>query len=553
MDIRKLFIYAGLAVSTYLLILAWNKDYGQPEQELAQTANAVEQQAPSDTPDVSQVQPSAKVDQPQVADNDAPVQKQTYVDGLISVDTDVLQVKIDPRGGEVVEVKLPKYPTSTSNKDNPFTLLERSQRRTYVAQSGLVGANGVDKKGGVRYQTEKTEYTLADGQDALQVVLSTTEDDVVVQKIFTFKPNVYYIDVVYRVSNNSGKDWRAIFYAQIKRDGSTDPSAGSQMGMQSYLGAALTRAENRYEKVSFSDLDDGQFKSREKGGWASMLQHYFLTAWIANPETEHTYNGRKVKGNYIFGFYDDEWLVADGDTAQTGARLYVGPKIQKDLATLAEHLDLTIDFGWLWFLAQPLFWLLDNIHEYVGNWGIAIILLTVLIKAAFFRLSASSYRSMANMRKFAPKMQQIRERHGDNREKLGQEMMALYKKEKINPLGGCLPMLIQMPVFIALYWVLLESVELRQAPFFLWIEDMSVKDPYFILPLLMGLSMFIQMRLNPAPPDPMQAKVMQMMPVVFTVFFLWFPSGLVLYWVVNNILSIAQQYIITKRIESEAS
>jgi len=281
-----------------------------------------------------------------------------------------------------------------------------------------------------------------------------------------------------------------------------------------------------------------------------VLQHYFLAAWVPAQDQPHTYNGRVVKGNNVFGFYSGATTVAPGSVGEVGASLYVGPKTQDRLADIAEHLDLTIDYGWLWWVAQPLFWLLDFIHGFVGNWGVAIIFLTILIKLAFFKLSATSYRSMANMRKVAPKMQEIKEKYGDNREKLGQEMMKLYKEEKINPLGGCLPILVQMPVFIALYWVLMESVELRQAPFFLWIEDMSVMDPYFILPLIMGASMFIQMKLNPTPPDPMQARVMQFMPIIFTIFFLWFPAGLVLYWVVNNILSIAQQYVITKQIEN---
>jgi YidC/Oxa1 family membrane protein insertase len=322
------------------------------------------------------------------------------------------------------------------------------------------------------------------------------------------------------------------------------------MGMQAYLGAALTTKEDRYKKISFSDLEDEAYKSVQDGGWAAMLQHYFLSAWVPSQETQHTYNGRFVKGNYVFGFYDAPMSIAAGDTGNIGAQLYVGPKDQERLETIAPNLNLTVDYGILWFIAQPLFWLLEFIHGFVGNWGVAIILLTVIIKAAFFKLSATSYRSMANMRKVAPKMAEIKEKFGDNREKLGQEMMKLYKEEKINPLGGCLPILVQMPVFISLYWVLMESVELRQAPFFFWIRDMSVMDPYFILPLIMGASMFIQMKLNPTPPDPMQARVMQFMPVIFTVFFLWFPAGLVLYWVVNNVLSIAQQYVITKQIEN---
>ena len=551
MDIRRLIIFAGLAISSYALIMAWNNDYGSTEAPSAsviatQTSDspfagdAPASAAESDTPDVSE-QPLVTTDSPEVA-------KPTG--DLIRIETDVLQVVIDPRGGQVSEVRLPAYPYSIDQQDVPFTLLENSQLRTFVAQSGLLGRDGVDKNGGALYSAESSEYRLEDGQETLQVVLKTTSDKANIEKIFTFTRGNYLIDVRYRVQNTSADAWQGVFYAQLKRDGTPDPSKSSSMGMQAYLGAALTTSEERYKKVAFDDLEDAPFKAVEQGGWAAVLQHYFVSAWVPAQDQQHTYNGRFVKGNYVFGFYDNAVSVAPGETATMGAQLYAGPKIQDRLEEISPNLELVVDYGILWWVAQPLFWLLDFIHDYVGNWGIAIILLTVLIKLAFFKLSAMSYRSMANMRKVAPKMQEIKERYGDNREKLGQEMMKLYKDEKINPLSGCLPILVQMPVFIALYWVLMESVELRQAPFFLWIEDLSIKDPLFILPLLMGLSMFIQMRLNPTPPDPMQARVMQLMPVIFTVFFLWFPAGLVLYWVVNNVLSIAQQYVITKQIEN---
>ncbi len=549
MDIRRTVIFLGLIVSSYFLILAWNDDYGQKNQVTAPieaTAVAENQDAPVTTASADELAEQPAVDAP-VVSTEAKVQPSAE---LIRVDTDVLRLVIDPRGGEIVEVLLPEYPAAVDQKDVPFVLMERNQRRTYVAQSGLLGKDGVDAQGPALYSADATQYKLADGQDELNVVLTTQTEKATVEKVFTFRRGDYLMDVNFRIKNTSAEAWQGVFYAQLKRDNSVDPSKGSQMGMAAYLGAALTTKENRYEKVTFSDLEDGQYKKVEQGGWAAILQHYFLAAWVPAKDVQHTYHGRAVKGNYIFGFYDAPTVVAAGETAEVGASLYVGPKVQDRLAEIADHLDLTVDYGWLWWIAQPLFWLLSFFHGLVGNWGVAIILLTVLIKAAFFKLSATSYRSMANMRKVAPKMQEIKEKYGDNREKLGQEMMKLYKEEKINPLGGCLPILVQMPVFIALYWVLMESVELRQAPFFLWIKDMSVMDPYFILPLIMGASMFIQMKLNPTPPDPMQARVMQFMPVIFTVFFLWFPAGLVLYWVVNNILSISQQYVITKQIEN---
>jgi len=549
MDIRRTVIFLGLIVSSYFLILAWNDDYGQKNQVTAPieaTPFAENQDAPVTTASADELAEQPSVDTP-VVNTAAQAQPSSE---LIHVETDVLRLVIDPRGGEIVEVLLPEYPAAVDQKDVPFVLMERNQRRTYVAQSGLLGKDGVDSQGPALYSADATQYQLAEGQDELSVVLTTQTDKAAVEKVFTFRRGDYLMDVNYRIKNTSAETWQGVFYAQLKRDNSVDPSKGSQMGMAAYLGAALTTKENRYEKVTFSDLEDGEYKKVEKGGWAAILQHYFLAAWVPAKDEQHTYNGRAVKGNYILGFYDAPTVISAGETAEVGASLYVGPKVQGRLAEIAEHLDLTVDYGWLWWIAQPLFWLLSFFHGLVGNWGVAIILLTVLIKAAFFKLSATSYRSMANMRKVAPKMQEIKEKYGDNREKLGQEMMKLYKEEKINPLGGCLPILVQMPVFIALYWVLMESVELRQAPFFLWIKDMSVMDPYFILPLIMGASMFIQMKLNPTPPDPMQARVMQFMPVIFTIFFLWFPAGLVLYWVVNNILSISQQYVITKQIEN---
>lgn len=554
MDIRRILILAGLAVSTYLLIMAWNDDYGQakPRPNNQQiNANKAETNASDENSEAPSVDVAVSSDeQPNVVG--APNVLESKASGeLVDIKTDVLNVSIDLKGGTVVRVELPEYPRSLEQKDVPFVLLENTNATTYVAQSGLLGKDGIDSQGPATFRAEKSQYQLA-GEDKLDVVLVVENAKVKVEKIFSFKKGQYLIDVRYRIYNKSANPWQGVFYAQLKRDNSDDPSSGSQMGMQSYLGAALTTKETRYEKVTFSDLDDGAYKTKAEGGWAAILQHYFLSAWIAAPDEMHTFNGRKVKGNYVFGYFDQPVVIPGGETGEINAQLYVGPKIQNDLEVIAENLDLTVDYGWLWWIAKPIFWLMSQIQALVGNWGLTIILLTLIIKLAFFPLSAASYRSMANMRKFAPKMQEIKEKHGDNREKVSQEMMALYRKEKINPLGGCLPILVQMPVFISLYWVLMESVELRQSPFIFWIQDLSIKDPYFILPLIMGASMFFQMKLNPTPPDPMQARLMQFMPIIFTVFFLWFPAGLVLYWVVNNILSIAQQYVITKQIENSS-
>ena len=322
------------------------------------------------------------------------------------------------------------------------------------------------------------------------------------------------------------------------------------MGTSAYTGGAISSPEKRYEKITFDAMTEQPLSRDVQGGWVAMIQHYFVSAWVpGQQESNHLYTKALPDERFIIGLVEPTVQVPPGATGTLDAELYMGPKDQTRLEQIATGLDLTVDYGWLWFIAQPLFWLLKWFHHLVGNWGVAIILVTLLIKLAFYKLSATSYRSMANMRRMAPKMQDLKQRYAGDREKLNHAMMELYKKEKINPLGGCLPIVVQIPVFIALYWMLLESVELRQAPFFLWIHDLSVMDPYYVLPLLMGVSMFIQQRLNPAPPDPIQAKVMMALPFVFTVFFAFFPAGLVLYWFVNNLISIAQQWFITRRIE----
>jgi YidC/Oxa1 family membrane protein insertase len=320
------------------------------------------------------------------------------------------------------------------------------------------------------------------------------------------------------------------------------------------LGAALTQPDERYTKLSFSDLNDEPFSKRLPAGWVAILQHYFVSAWIPSQQASHDYFASQLSnGDNVIGYKNQNVDIAPGSAATITQTLYVGPKDQVALAALAENLDLVIDYGWLWWLAQPLFWLLTLIQQFVINWGLAIIALTIVIKLIFFRLSAASYKSMAKMRTVQPKIQSIRDQYADDKAKQQQAMMELWKKEKINPMGGCLPMLIQMPVFIALYWVLLESVELRHAPFILWIEDLSAMDPYFVLPILMGISMWLMQRLNPAPPDPMQAKIMMYMPIAFTFLMMWFPAGLVLYWLCNNLLSFAQQYVVTRQIEQAAA
>ena len=474
---------------------------------------------------------------------------------IVTVHTDVLEIKIDLEGGDVVGAALKNYPKTLDDPDDPFVLLERNTMRTYVAQSGLVGPDGIDQSQRARYRASQEVYTQTGGEP-LEVVIDYAGTDSVlrVSKHFRFEPGSHTIGIHYAVTNRSAQAAQVTPFVQLKRDSSPAPaSSDSGMGMQPFLGSALTQPDQRFSKFDFEDMAEDPFRADLTGGWIAMLQHYFVSAWVPDPDNTYRFRTRQTRsGDNIIGYTGPAIMISPGDTATIRNQLYVGPKNQPVLAVLATHLDLVVDYGWLWWIAQPLFWLLTVIQSIVINWGVAIIFLTLLVKLAFFQLSAAGYKSMARMRKVQPRILAIREEYANDKAKQSQAMMELYKKEKINPLGGCFPILVQMPVFIALYWVLMESVELRQAPFALWIDDLSVMDPYFVLPILMGASMYYMQKLNPAPPDPMQAKIMQWMPIVFTFFFLWFPAGLVLYWLCNNLLSMGQQYLINRRIESGA-
>ncbi|MEL4168268.1 membrane protein insertase YidC [Pseudomonas sp. ZS001] len=553
MDIKRTILIVALAIVSYVMVLKWNQDYGQaalPTQNVAASNTA-----PS-LPDTVSGNNAASSDDIPRATNDTSAPAEAPVAAskdLIQIKTDVLELAIDPQGGDVAQLKLPLYPRRQDHPDIPFQLFDNGNERTYLAQSGLIGSNGPDANPAGRpvYSAEKKTYQLADGQDQLVVDLKFSKDGINYIKRFTLKRGLYDVVVSYVIDNQSAQPWSGAMFAQLKRDASDDPSSSTATGTATYLGAALWTSSEPYKKVSMKDMDKAQLKETVQGGWVAWLQHYFVTAWIPQKgETNVVQTRKDSKGNYIVGYTGPALTVAPGAKAETSAILYAGPKSQAVLKELSPGLELTVDYGFLWFIAQPIFWLLQHIHSIVGNWGWSIIFLTMLIKGIFFPLSAASYKSMARMRAVAPKLAALKEQHGDDRQKMSQAMMELYKKEKINPLGGCLPILVQMPVFLALYWVLLESVEMRQAPFMLWITDLSIKDPFFILPIIMGATMFIQQQLNPTPPDPMQAKVMKMMPIIFTFFFLWFPAGLVLYWVVNNVLSITQQWYITRKIEA---
>src|SRR5699024_3444909 len=463
------------------------------------------------------------------------------------------------------------YPKKVDTPEEPFVLMDNS--RQFVAQSGLLQAAGVNQNNeAAQWQAEKSHYQLADGEEKLVVSLQQKQSNgATITRQLTFLRDNYLIKNKFVVDNSNAKGaLRTGLFGQIKRDGSSDPSKDTAgfAPMPTYMGGAYWSPDKPYNKIKLSDMKDKNLGIEHNDGWIAFIQHYFLTAWVPNQGSKYKYSTHynKDKDEYILRFVGPVKEVAEGQVAEFEADFFVGPKLQDELRAISPGLHMTVDYGWLWFISQPIFALLvflqsGNVTVFgkdlslgfgVGNWGVAIILLTLIIKLLFFKLSATSYRSMARMRKAGPEMQRIRDEYKNDKQKQSMELMKLYKREKINPLGGCLPTLVQMPVFISLYYVLLESVELRQAPFFGWIQDLSLMDPFFILPLLMGASMFIQMRLNPAPQDPTQAQIMKWMPVAFTIFFLWFPAGLVLYWLTNNLLSIGQQWLITRSIERES-
>lgn len=545
MDWQKNLLIAAMIAILFMLVIRWN-DFQENLPVTPATATAVDTDFSSDSPEHSDLPSDSDVE-------DAPASTPvTSTTENIRVVTDSLDVLLDPLGGDIVRVALPRHYAELNTPDVSYLLLSSNEFHTYSIQSGLVGKNGTDSRNSrPLFQSEKNEYRLEHGQDQLTVDLIFSQENAEIIKRFTFTRGEYLIAVEYLINNRSDQVWSARLFGQIKRD-NQDFHRGNALSMQPFLGAAITTPEENYKKLNFKDLDEKEFKTNKQGGWVAMVQHYFITAWIPDPEITHNYHLRRsdTPDIYLLGFTSQRTDIAPKSQGSLKANFYAGPKDTDRLEEISPYLDLTVDYGILWWIAKPLFWLLKLIHDYVGNWGLAIICLTILVKAAFFQLSAASYRSMAKMRKLAPKLAELKERCGEDRQKLSQEMMKLYKTEKVNPLGGCLPILVQMPVFLALYWVLMESVELRHAPFYLWIQDLSVKDPYFVLPLIMGLTMWIQMKLNPAPPDPMQARIMQLMPIIFTFMFLWFPAGLVLYWVTNNTLGILQQWVITRQIEN---
>jgi YidC/Oxa1 family membrane protein insertase len=559
MDPLRLLLISSTAVLSLMLLIEWNQYSDDYNKNQAERYAAEVSKAPGTSPAYSDQTADTRSDStlsdiPMVAADTTPLPSDGYAGGLAPLTTDTLNLRVSVDGGDVMDASLPKFPTRLDTPDQPFLLLESSALRTYVAQSGLIGPDGIDASGQRAQYISLGTTTNDDRSQTLTLAWAGNRDDgLEVFKRFTASDNHYFVDVDYTITNSGSASASMTPFAQLKRDNTEAPNANVGFGVSPYLGAALTQPDERYTKLSFSDLADEPFAKQLPAGWVAILQHYFVSAWIPAQNESHDYFASRLStGDNVIGFKNPSITVAPGETTTVSQRLYVGPKDQIALADLAENLDLVIDYGWLWWLAQPLFWLLTTIQAFVINWGVAIIILTICVKLAFFRLSAASYKSMAKMRTVQPKIQSIRDQYAEDKAKQQQAMMELWKKEKINPMGGCLPMLIQMPVFIALYWVLLESVELRHAPFVLWVDDLSAMDPYFVLPILMGISMYLMQRLNPAPPDPMQAKIMQYMPIAFTFLMMWFPAGLVLYWLSNNLLSFAQQYVVTRQIEQAA-
>ena len=538
MDTKRLVLFVIFSMSILMLWEAWQREQA-PQTVGTSVAAAVTQDASVPTQPADAAEPVAVESSVQLASN----QK-------IKVTTDVYEAEIETTGGDLRKLTLRKHRAADNEKDNFLLMSDAAKPMTYVAQTGLL-ANGLALPNHKSvFNTSATAYQLEEGKDTLEVRLHWTNGEISVDKVYVFHRNSYLMDVNYEIKNNSSAAITPSVYYQILHD--DESNQGSAM-MPTFTGASYYTEEAKFKKVPFSDMEKDPLDLASKDGWIGLLQHYFVSAWIPKDGQARTFYTNKLNEHlYTMGAKSTLPTIAANSSLTVPARLFAGPQTKKELDAAAPGLEYTVDYGILTFFAKFLFWALSGIYTLVNNWGVAIILLTVLIKLAFYPLSAKSYKSMAQMRELAPKLQAMKEKFGDDRQKMQMAMMELYKTEKINPMSGCFPILIQIPVFIALYWMLLGSVELRHAPFFGWIKDLSAIDPYYILPLLMGATMIIQTYLNPPPTDPMQAKIMKIMPIVFSIFFFFFPAGLVLYWLVNNVLSIWQQWYINKSIHAEA-
>ena len=545
MNTQKLFLFIAIFLTVFLLWDKWELTQSTDSKGNVTTQTQLIDNSPSinktDITLASDV-PAAEVS---VSDDSTPSLSESNIDSeYTTVVTDLLTVQISHKGGTIISAYLNEYPNSLNSEDK-FQLLSNSPDRIFHAQSGLIPAEQMPTHQD-EYVSERQNYFLQGNNELIVPLTWTGNNGISVTKYFRFKPNSYIVEVGYEVSNNSLSNQVVSSYTQLVH-GTPQKSGGFMMGMQNFNGGAVYNDEEIFEKIDFEDFDSTP-KMVSIGGWAAMIQHYFFTAWIPDEKEKHTFSTKTSRNNYLLTTVNPGISIAAGTSANIGEnQLYIGPKEHIRLEQLAPGLDKTVDYGFLFIVAKPLSVFLHWIYSFVQNWAISIILVTLAIKLAFYKLSEKSFRSMAGMKKLAPRLQKIKETYEGDKQKIGKKTMELYRTEKINPAAGCLPILVQIPVFISIYWVLIEMVELRQTPF-LYLPDLAAKDPYFILPLIMGASMWFQQRLNPPPADPIQARIMQMLPIVFTVFFLWFPSGLVLYWVTNNILSIAQQMYINKKI-----
>lgn len=531
-------IIAAMLITSYLLILAWQKDYGSDAINTQNVQSQTIQNRGADLP---------------VPNGDLPISQvstATQQSELIVVQTDRYDIKINPIGGDIVYAALRDYPAKLGSNE-PFVLLEEGAGRTYIAQSLIGGQDGVDNQSRAIYHSPKANYQMTG--DSLVVPLSYQKDGLTITKRYEFSQGSYPIKLSHTISNNSSKDWQGELFIQLKRDNSKDPGLADKgaLGMATYLGGAWGVPDAPYNKLKFSKFNDNEITQSSSQGWVGVIQHYFVSAWTPTGYNHTPKFFSRSSGNDNYIGYSTQLSVPQGKQISLDDTLYVGPKVQSQMHDVAIGLDKTVDYGFLWPISKPIFVLLENIHKLLGNWGWSIIALTLIIKIALMWISNKSYYSMAKMRLIAPRLQELKDKYGDDRMKMSQEMMRIYKEEKVNPMAGCLPILLQMPIFLALYWVLVESVELRHAPWILWIKDLSAMDPWFILPIFMGVTMYVQQLLNPQPTDPMQAKIMRMLPIIFTVFMLFFPAGLVLYWTVNNLFSMTQQHIINKKVEQQ--
>jgi YidC/Oxa1 family membrane protein insertase len=549
MDNQRLILLLVFSFSIFMLWDAWQKQ-GQPRPapSVATTQSATSSGGNTVPAPTTTMMPASTPGAAAV-----PAATEQVVQAVVSqtIKTDLFVAEISAQGGDLNRLELTKH-RATEDKDKNFVLFDNGEKHIYKAQSGLIGENLPNHK--TLYQFVSTQQELKDGQDTLEVRLEApVVNGVRAAKIYSFHRGSYLIDVAHEIVNESTAPLAVQAYYHTVRDSKPpEVSGGKPMGVSVFTGPAVYTEQDKYQKVSFEDIAKGKAKHALKAdnGWIAMVQHYFVTAWLPQGKSEREFYTDKLDNDlYRAGVKLPMAQIPAGASGKITVPLFAGPQEQDDLAKIAPGLNLVVDYGWLTVIASPLFWVLEMLHKLVGNWGWAIIALTVLLKLIFFPLSAASYKSMAKMKLVAPKLAKLKETFGDDKARLNQEMMELYKREKINPLGGCLPILVQIPVFISLYWVLLGTVEMRYAPWLGWIVDLSAKDPYYVLPLFMGATMLVQTKLNPTPPDPIQAKVMMFMPIVFTGMFLFFPSGLVLYWIVNNLLSIAQQWQITRMIE----